>query len=139
MDTGVRLSATTKDYLEAIHCLCEWHGAARCGDIARVLGLHKSTVSLTLKSLAAQGLVARAGYGVVMPTGEGRKHALAAIDRHAVVRDFLALVLRVDATEAERTGRELAHCAGDAVIEKMREIVDMRRAGKIEEIATAAC
>src|SRR3990167_1555287 len=77
------LSSSMQDYLKVIWTSQEWDDTPVSSKaLADRLGVTASTVSETLKKLAAQGLVDHQRYGTVTLTPSGRRAALAMVRRH---------------------------------------------------------
>jgi DtxR family Mn-dependent transcriptional regulator len=96
------LTATLKAYINAIFCLQRDEGSARVRDIARMLGVHKSTVTGTLRRLAEMDMVDYAPYEPVRLTERGRSAAHCLAERQEVLKDFLQRALGVEPETAER-------------------------------------
>ena len=92
MNHSPDISAAMEDYLEAIFRLIAEKGAARVGDIASALAVHKSTVTGALKKLAQAGLVSYSPYERTTLTATGRQAAQRIAQRHATIKDVLVHV-----------------------------------------------
>ncbi|MBW7864238.1 MAG: metal-dependent transcriptional regulator [Candidatus Hydrogenedens sp.] len=122
------LTATLEDYLEAIHALAPGNTGARMGDIARRLGVHKSTVTAALRSLAERGLVEYAPYRPVTLTRRGKGIGAEVLRRHDTLRRFLVEVLGVDGGVAEETACKMEHVMPDEVIGRFTSFADFMAA-----------
>jgi len=112
-------SQTLARYLEAIYRIQDEKGAARVRDIAGALGVHKSTVTSALHSLAERNLVNYEPYEAVTLTEEGRAQGRRLADRHRVISYFLRRVLNVDEETAERSACSLEYAMEEDVLERM--------------------
>lgn len=118
------VSTNTEDYLEAISQLISEKGAARVRDIAAALGVHKSTVSATLKSLAEKGLVNYSRYEMTTLTSLGREIAEDVSRRHKVIGRFLAEILGVDDTAAQANACRMEHILDADVLDRFAWLLD---------------
>ena len=103
------VSAAQEDYLEAIAELGGRGGPARSRDIAARVGVHKSTVTAALRSLAAKGLAEYSPYTAVALTAAGRQVAEQVCARHRLLRRFLSDVLGMTAPAADEAACRLEH------------------------------
>jgi DtxR family Mn-dependent transcriptional regulator len=114
------VSLAQEDCLEAVLRLECAQGAARVRDLAAALGVHKSTVAVMLKRLAAAGLVAHARYGLARLTPAGRAIASRTGARHAAIRDFLAGVLLLEPAAADANACRMEHILDAAAHGRVR-------------------
>lgn len=108
-------------YLKTIYNLEAKTGAARTGDIAKVLNITPGSVTNTLEVLEGKGLVEREPYKGVKLTEEGRSIALSVFRRHRLAERLLTDVLHFDWIEAHEEACKLEHAISDnlaASIEK---------------------
>jgi DtxR family Mn-dependent transcriptional regulator len=109
-----------QDCLEAILRLEEGKGAARVRDLAALLGVHKSTVTATLKHLAREGLVRYSPYELVGLEPAGRAVAERVSGGHRVFAGFLSGILLLDPEAADTDACRLEHAASPETIERLR-------------------
>ncbi len=100
-------------YLKTIYNLEARTGAARTGDIAKILGITPGSVTNTLEVLEAKGLVAREPYKGVKLTADGRKIALTVFRRHRLAERLLTDVLHFDWTDSHEEACKLEHAISD--------------------------
>ena len=79
------------DYLEQILHLIEAKGYARAVDISKNLGISQASVTNMLQRLDAEGLVKHEKYRGTILTDDGRRIALAIVERHQTLTRFLRL------------------------------------------------
>ena len=108
-------------YLKVIYNLQAKTGAARTGDIAKILGITPGSVTNTLEVLETKGLVAREPYKGVKLTGEGRKLALSVFRRHRLAERLLADVLHLDWIESHQEACRLEHAISDNLAASMEK------------------
>ena len=113
------LSQALARYLEAIYRIQDEKGVARVKDIAGTLGVHKSTVTSALHSLAERELVNYEPYEAATLTEVGRAEGRRLDDRHRVISHFLRRVLNVDAETADRSACSLEHAMDEDVLERI--------------------
>ena len=118
------LNASAEDYLEAIFQLVGENGAARTGDIARRLGVHKSTVTGALHGLADKGLVNYSPYAAAGLTARGRRVAGEIVRRHQVLHRFLREVLLLDEPVAEANACRIEHGLDRQVVDRLVAFIE---------------
>ena len=117
-DMEKNLSSTLEDYLEAIFLIEREKRAARVRDIARHVGVSKSTVSSALKSLASKKLIEYEPYELIALTSEGRRAAATIVMNHTIISHFLQSVLALSRDTAERIACEFEHAVDQEAIER---------------------
>jgi DtxR family Mn-dependent transcriptional regulator len=100
-------------YLKTIYNLEVKNGAARTGDIAKILNITPGSVTNTLEVLEGKGLVAREPYKGVKLTEEGRKIAMAVFRRHRLAERMLTDMLQVGWAESHEEACKLEHAVSD--------------------------
>ena len=113
-----------EDYVELIADLIDATGEARVVDLATRLGVSSATVNNALQRLQRDGLVSTKPYRSIFLTAEGRDMAVAARERHGLVREFL-VSLGVDAATADSDAEGIEHHVSAATLEAFR--VHLRR------------
>ncbi len=112
-----------EDYLETVFVLEGLHdGGARVGEVAQALGVHKSTVTATLKMLDGRGLLAVERYGSARLTEAGRRIAQRTASRHALIRGFLSQMLLLDEETADTNACRMEHILDAAVIARLEAV-----------------
>ncbi len=119
-----QLSGKLEDYLEAVWILQERSGHAHVQEIARLVGVHKSTVSTALQSLAAKDLVHYEPYQVATLTETGLKAASAIDRRHKLLRRFMSSILMLDIKTADENACRMEHALDERVFERMTDFLD---------------
>ena len=76
------LSARKVDYLKYIF---EHDGSAKTGDLALRFGVDPSTISKTIREMAAEGFLSCAPYQRLRLSQDGREHARFLIKRHRIL------------------------------------------------------
>ena len=109
------LSASLEDYLEAIWQLGRERPAARASDIAKRLGVKRSSVTGALRALAEKGLIHYSPYDFITLTPAGEQAAQDVAGRHEVLRDFFVRVLSVSDREAEEAACRMEHALSPAL------------------------
>lgn len=111
------LSIRDIDYLITIYEYSALRGAARVIDVAKVLGVSKSTASLMIKKLERQGLIEKVSSGVKL-TSEGVKACLEIIWRHGVIEIALTK-LGLSPKEACVVARNIELSIPKHIVEKL--------------------
>ena len=120
---GREMSAALENYLEIIFRLEVREGAVRAGAIADAAGVSRSTVTSTLKTLKAMGLVEYAPYSLVRLTDQGLAIGRDVAHRHLVFQEFLENVLHVDPAKADDTACMFEHVTPPDVIRRLGQFV----------------
>ena len=112
-----------EDYLKAIYILQQSQEFARTGDVGQMLGHKSSSVTEMFQKMAEQGYVIYKKYEGVQLTEKGREAAMAILERHAVLRDFLKILgLEEDIAEEDACGLE--HHLHEETLKRLTEFVE---------------
>jgi DtxR family Mn-dependent transcriptional regulator len=120
----LHLSASLEDYLEAIFHTVEAKGAARAKDIVQRMGVHNSSVTQALRSLAEKKLINYAPYDLITLTEPGEAVALGVVRRHVVLSKFLNQVLGLPDVEADAEACRLEHAVSSGVLDRLVRFVE---------------
>ena len=113
------LSASLEDYLEAILNLASESNFARSKDIAKLLGVSRSSVTGALRILKKKGLVNYKPYNCVTLTESGRAAAAEIARKHNILKSFFVNVLGVETDIAQQTACKAEHTLGPEIIERL--------------------
>ena len=117
-----KVTAAIEEYLEGIYRLQERSGgAARTGDIVKLLQVAPGTVTNTVERLEKKGLVTHAPYKGVKLTKKGRKIAIDVIRRHRLSERLLTEILRVKWSEAHQIACRLEHSFTGDLVKKLEK------------------
>lgn len=122
LDRSNKPTSTTRsfeDYLEAMQRLQKDVGMVRVGELARALGVHKSTVTATLKMLASRGLVVHERYSAARLTSNGVAAATRVGARHSLIRGYLSRMLLLDHAAADANACRMEHILDAAAIARL--------------------
>ncbi len=111
-------------YLKTIFTLETRTGAARTGDIAKVLRITPGSVTNTLEVLETKGLVAREPYKGVKLTEQGRKLALSVFRKHRLAERMLTDLLHLGWVEAHDEACKLEHVLSDRLVSSIEKALD---------------
>jgi len=118
------LSASLEDYLEAIFNLAGESNVARSKDIARLLGVSKSSVTGALRVLKEKGLANYKPYDFVTLTEAGRTAAAGIVRKHNVLKSFFINVLGVEKDIAQQAACKAEHTLGPEVIARLLSFIE---------------
>lgn len=124
MKANGKLSPELEDYLEAIFVLAREKGRVRVSDIARMVAVHKSTVTAALRSLAARELIIYSAYRKAELTGRGLRIARRVARNHEAIRKFLSEVLLLDDVEAEKNACRMEHVMDRAALQRLVQFAE---------------
>jgi DtxR family Mn-dependent transcriptional regulator len=111
-------------YLKTIYNLELKNGAARTGDIAKILNITPGSVTNTLEVLEGKGLVVREPYKGVNLTDQGRKLALSVFRRHRLAERMLVDLLHMDWAESHEEACRLEHSISDTVASSIQKMLE---------------
>ncbi len=122
----VKLTATREDYLRAIYLLHEEDTSTpenpsrvRGIDLAKYLGLAKSTVSERLKELLKAKWVLENEKGDLILSKSGHKLASRLTYRHRIIEVFLSKTLGLLNSKLHEEAHKLEHSFSDEVIDRL--------------------
>ncbi len=101
MDVIGELTCSQKKYLLAIYQLSLQQGSAKSTDVARAVGVSKSSTACMTARLCENGYVCKAYYGQIQLTKNGLLAAKAIFDQVCLIRDFLVNQLLVAPEQAQ--------------------------------------
>jgi len=126
-----RLSASLEDYLEAIFNLSSESNIARSKDIAKLLGVSRSSVTGALRVLKKKGLANYKPYDYVTLTETGQAAAAEIARKHNILKAFFINVLGVDPELAQQAACQAEHALGPEIIARLLCFIDfVTQAGK---------
>lgn len=112
------LTASTENYINAIHKIVGINKVARVKDISKMLEIGASSVSEALKPLAENGFINYEPYGVITLTSKGEKVAKELAKRRETICNFLENVLLVDKEIVDENAGKIEHGMSKEVLEK---------------------
>lgn len=114
------LTPVAQDYIKVIWSLKEWtDDEVSVTELAQSLGVGSSTVSETVRRLAAQGLLQYRRYGSISLTALGEKYALAMVRRHRLLETYLVSELGYTWDEVHNEAEVLEHAVTDLLIDRI--------------------
>ena len=114
------LTQVAQDYIKVIWSLQDWSTAeVTTKELAERLGVGASTVSETVRRLAAQGLIDHQRYGTISLTELGVRNALAMVRRHRLLETFLVSELGYAWDEVHDEAEVLEHAVSDLLIDRI--------------------
>jgi DtxR family Mn-dependent transcriptional regulator len=113
------LSASLEDYLEAIFNLTGESNVARSKDIAKLLGVSRSSVTGALRALKEKGLANYKPYDFVTLTEAGQAAAAEIAQKHSVLKSFFINVLGIEKEVAQEAACKAEHALGPDVIARL--------------------
>ena len=113
------LTVTQFDYLAIIHEVRREGGAAKSSDVAAAAGVTRSTVSTTLKSLRAAGLITCESYGPIHLTTKGEAIAQNICAMREALADIFEDVAGLDERSAHRAAAAFKGAAPEQAAEQL--------------------
>jgi DtxR family Mn-dependent transcriptional regulator len=117
------LSASLEDYLEAIFNLAGESNVARSKDIAKLLGVSRSSVTGALRTLKQKGLANYKPYDFVTLTEAGQVAAAEIAQKHSVLKSFFINVLGIQKEVAQQAACKAEHALGPEVISRLLSLI----------------
>ncbi|MHC4425950.1 MAG: metal-dependent transcriptional regulator [Planctomycetota bacterium] len=121
---SANLSASLEDYLEAIFNLARESNIARSKDIAKLLGVSRSSVTGALRVLKKKGLANYKPYDYVTLTESGQAAAAEIAGKHEILKSFFVNVLGLKADVAQQAACKAEHALGPEVIVKLLSFIE---------------
>lgn len=118
------LSASLEDYLEAILNLAGESNVARSKDIAKLLGVSKSSVTGALRVLKEKGLANYKPYDFVTLTEAGQISAAEIVRKHNILKSFFVNVLGIEKDVAQQAACKAEHTLGPEVIARLLSFIE---------------
>lgn len=116
-----QVTSSKEDYLEAILINLNKLGACRVTDIAHQMGFSKSSASVALNKLEAEGFIIRDDWRILL-TDKGKAVAQKIYERHQFFAEWF-MELGVEEKIAEADACMVEHILSDESYEKIREHV----------------
>ena len=117
------LSASLEDYLEAIFNIAGRSRIVRSKDIARLLGVSKSSVTGALRLLKKKGLANYKPYDYVTLTEAGQAAAAEIVRKHNILKSFFINVLGVKPDDAHKAACKAEHALGPGIISRLLSFI----------------
>jgi DtxR family Mn-dependent transcriptional regulator len=118
------LSASLEDYLEAIFNLAGESNVARSKDIAKLLGVSRSSVTGALRVLKEKELANYKPYDFVTLTEAGRTAATEIVRKHNILTSFFVNVLGIEREIAHQAACKAEHSLGPEVIARLLSFIE---------------
>jgi Mn-dependent DtxR family transcriptional regulator len=112
-----------EDYLEVVYELIQKKGYARSADIAKLLGVKSSSVTVMLQRLHAKGFIVYERYRGLTLTSSGERLAKSVRQRHLTILKFLR-ILRIEEKVAKADAEGIEHHVHKATIDRITRLVD---------------
>jgi DtxR family transcriptional regulator, manganese transport regulator len=112
-----------EDYLEVVYELIQKKGYARAADIAELLGVKSSSVTVMLQRLHAKGFIVYQRYRGLTLTNSGEQLAKSVQQRHRTIFKFLR-ILGVEEKIAKSDAEGIEHHVHKDTVHHMQRFVD---------------
>ena len=119
-----RISPAREDYIRAIYLLEEAGATPGIMEIAKRLGLSKSTVSERIKELTQDGLTISKPYSTISLTKAGVALGKKMTYKHRLIEVFLHQTLGLPGDKIHPEAERLEHAFSDATIEKLADFLN---------------
>ncbi len=122
-----KLSASLEDYIEAIFNLIRESQVARSKDIAKRLGVSRSSVTGALRLLREKGLANYEPYDYVTLTESGRAAAEEVVRKHNALKSFFEGILGIEPQLAHEAACRAEHTLGSEIIARLILFIEFVR------------
>lgn len=112
-----------EDYLEVVYDLIQRKGYARSADIAELLSVKSSSVTVMLQKLDAKGFIVYERYRGITLTSSGERLAKSVQQRHVTILKFLR-ILGVEEKIAKSDAEGIEHHVHKDTVSRMKHFVD---------------
>lgn len=119
-------------HLVAIDGLQQEYGYARVSDVARKLGITRGSVSITLKSLKARGLVETDARGFLLLTREGTRIVRGVSARRSVMNKLFRDLLGVDEQQASVDACKIEHLVSGKTVQRITRLLRFMESDRAE-------
>lgn len=120
----INLSSSLEDYLEAIFNLSSKSKIARSKDIAKLLGVSRSSVTGALRVLKQKGLANYKPYDYITLTESGQLIAAEIVRKHNILKAFFINVLGIEPDLAQQAACKTEHALGPEIIARLLSFID---------------
>jgi DtxR family Mn-dependent transcriptional regulator len=120
----VNITASLEDYLEAIYEIIEENQGVKAVEVAKRLGVKRSSVTEALKNLAEKKLVNYGRYSVISLTPLGVTTAKKVIEKHKTLYDFFTKILGLESQEASINACKVEHVISENVLQRLIAFVE---------------
>ncbi len=122
--TDLNLSATLEDYLETIYNIIAKNKVARSMEIAEILNVKRSSVTVALRSLAEKELIHYEPRSYITLTSKGFEQASCITQKHRVLNTLLKDVLGLPEKEAEDAACKMEHGMTESVCRQLSGLIN---------------
>jgi len=118
-----RLTKGLEDYMKAIYIISKRKKIVRVKDIAKLLKVKPSSVTVSLRKLSEIGLIEYEKHGYIDLTEEGLKVANKLSSRYHSIEYFLEKILGLPREIAENDACSMEHYLHDKTVNRIRKFV----------------
>jgi len=119
-------SESMEMYLETVHILEKSHGHAHGAEVAKRLGVSKSSVSKAMIYLKDKGLVNKESYGTITLTQKGKELSQQIYNNHKLISLFLEHSLELTSKEADENACRIEHVLSEGMLKAIEEYLYKR-------------
>jgi DtxR family Mn-dependent transcriptional regulator len=124
MQSTNKLKMRQEDYLESIYLLSRENSAVRITDIAKRLGVKKSTSVSMIEKLVDEGYLDHEKYGDVQLTSKGIDRAQEVYRRHLTILSFFKEVLDLPEDVAETDACLVEHHISNQTVQRLLQFME---------------
>ena len=121
MSKPIQLTYAQKKYLFAIYRLGRGGGEVKSSEVAKTVGVSKSSTAIMTERLVQSGFIEKEPYGRIKLTEIGIKAANPIFTNCVIIRDFLENTLGLDEKTADEDSVKISVCASEKTVNRLSE------------------
>jgi DtxR family Mn-dependent transcriptional regulator len=127
------ITARIEDYLKEIFILENTGRDITVGDVAKRLGISRSTVTIAVQHLVQAKMLTHKRYGFLYLTPEGRRKGLLVYRRYEGLRAFFHELLGVDRDHSSEMACDMEHCIDTVTGDKFYALLEYFRRARADK------
>lgn len=121
MSKQIQLTYAQKKYLFAIYRLGQGGGEVKSSEVAKIVGVSKSSTAIMTERLVQSGFIEKEPYGRIKLTEIGIKAANPIFTNCVIIRDFLENTLGLDEKTADEDSVQISVRASEKTVNRLSE------------------
>ena len=123
MSKQIQLTYAQKKYLFAIYRLGQGGGEVKSSEVAKIVGVSKSSTAIMTERLSESGFIEKEHYGRIELTESGIKAANPIFTNCVIIRDFFESTLGLDKSTADEDAVQISVHASEKTLTRLSEYI----------------